>query len=116
MEGLKFKVSSQELKSHLVDRAAHHRDKASEKEAIPDDIKKTIEASHGNRSIANMVPTLAKSAYHANVSDSSGSLQRDIEDHQAKAAAFEFFASHLFDEDYTLREEELIRLELVRRI
>lgn len=115
MENLKFKVSSQELREHLRKRAEHHHGRARDKQASLPELKRTLESVQGNRAMANMATALSKSHYHMDPVEPVKDLERDIEDHQAKAAAFEFFASHLFDEDYTLREDDLIRLEFIRR-
>lgn len=116
MEGLKFKVSSTELKSHLVDRAAYHRNRAAEKEASLPDLKRTLETVQGNRAMANMMPSISRSAYNMDPVEPIKDLERDIQDHRSKASTFLFFAEHLFDEDYILREEDLARLEIIKKM
>ena len=71
---------------------------------------------HGNRAMANMMPSISKSAYHMDPVEPVKDLERDIQDHRAKASSFLFFAEHLFDEDYILREEDLARLEIIKRM
>jgi hypothetical protein len=116
VEGLKFKVSRQELASHLKSRSAYHRDRAAEKESSLPELKKTLESMHGNRAMANMMPSVSRSAYHMDPVEPVKDLERDIQDHRAKASLFLFFAEHLFEEDYVLREEDLARLEIIKRV
>lgn len=114
IEGLKLRVTSEELRDHCCQRALHHRSRASSKEAELPTLRESLEKlkpemaamalTHMNKSSSN---------YHADPEELLENLERDIRDHRNKALVFEFFAAHLFEEDYTLQENDLVRLEIL---
>lgn len=119
IEGLKLKVASAELKAHCTARAEYHRRRAKDKEpALQEmheaaaELEKVMAASLNPKSLAFANKS---SGYAANPDDAADRIEADIKEHSNKALAFEFFAAHLFDEDYTLKEEDLVRLEILRR-
>lgn len=113
IEGLKLKVTSRELVAHCRDRAQYHAKRASEKENSLPEIKKSFETIKGS-GLATSISTMSKGGYHCDPDDPIKDLERDISDHKNKSLVFNFFAEHFFDEDYTLREEDLRRLEILK--
>lgn len=116
IEGFKLKVTSAELKTHCETRAKHHTGRADTKEAeLPklqaamDAIKTHAEATN----VSQMTKSGISNSYH--MDDPVGDLEKDIADHRNKALVFSFFANHLFDDDYTLLESDLQRLEILKR-
>ena len=114
IEGFKLKVSSAELKKHCAERSAYHHQRASDKTAGLPELRRSLEVLKNNTP-ASSVSHMNKGGYHLNTDDPIESLERDIADHNNKSLVFKFFSEHLFDEDYTLKEEDLIRLEIVKR-
>lgn len=60
---------------------------------------------------------MSKSGYNGYQLDPESvveSLESDIRTHNEKAIIFQFFADHLFSEDYTLMETDLKRLEMLK--
>lgn len=112
IEGLKIRMSSSELKSHCQARANYHATRAQEKAEHLPEIKKSLESIRGHASPTN-VANMVKSGYHL-ADDPVKELERDITEHQNKSLVFTFFSEHLFDEDYTLKEDDLIRLEILK--
>jgi hypothetical protein len=60
------------------------------------------------------VEQMSKSGYRLDTEDVVDKLEGDIKDHANKALVFDFFAAHLFDEDYTMQEADLRRLEIIK--
>lgn len=118
-EGLKFKVPSSELKSHLQSRAKHHADRATEKEGELPGLREALSKISGAVATANRPnpgSNVSNSRYSLDPDDPIEKLQNDIRDHRSKSFMFGFFASHLFNDNYTLKEEDLSRLEMFRRV
>ena len=113
IEGLKLKVTSAELKTHCSSRSSYHSTRANEKADKLPEIRKSLETIRG--SAATTMSMMSKGGYHLDPDDPVKDLERDIEDHRNKSLVFGFFAEHLFDEDYTLREDDLVRLEILKR-
>jgi hypothetical protein len=98
IEGLKIKVSSAEVKSHLESRANYHGERADW--------------------YASQVANLRAGGVHAeDVShDPVTGLEDRTKNHREKAALFTFMAEHVIpDEEYILAEEDLVRIELMTR-
>ncbi len=116
IEGLKLRIPSSEIAAHCRDRAAHHRKRAEEKRAEVPGIKDALDRLKvaGAQPPAN-VATMSKGGYRLDSEDVVENLERDIRDHENKAMVFIYFAGRLFDEDYTLDETDLQRLEILRR-
>lgn len=116
IEGFKLKITSEELKSHCTERAAYHRNRAKTKEEQIPKLREAMEAIKSNRNsqeLAQMTKFGNLSSYHTE--DPVGDLEKDVTEHVNKSLVFEFFASHLFGEDYTLTESDLQRLEILKR-
>ena len=111
IEGFRLKITSAELKKHCTERGAYHRDRALEYQKEMPKIRESIEAlqSHG---LATSVARMSKGSFET---DPIEDMENKIRDHGNKALVFQFFADHLFDEDYNLKEEDLIRLEVLKR-
>jgi hypothetical protein len=117
IEGLKIKVTSGELKEHLTMRAAHHRKRADDKEVELPQLRDALERIKAAPQATNIsaMQKLTSNSYHVNPDDTISALENDIRDHRNKALVFDFFAGHLFEEDYVLQENDLIRLEVIKR-
>lgn len=130
IKGLRYKLTSGELRLHFKGRADYHSKRADAKEAevpslrdqIPQ-LKETLEKvtkfqpspelTHMNKSMAS---------YHLDPESAVDSLEkaleqleRDVRDHRNKATAFSFLADHLFEEDYDLEQSDLVSLEILKR-
>lgn len=117
IEGLKIRVTSGELRTHLLARSVHHRQRADEKEAGIPELKSALETvtkNSLNPPSVGAMNKMATSSYHLDPDDAISQVETDIRNHRNSALAFEFFADHLFDEDYTLSEADLRRLEILR--
>jgi hypothetical protein len=98
IEGLKIKVSSAELKSHIETRAAYHQERAV-----------WYEGQVVNLRSGGVRPEAVSN-------DPASSLERSAKDHKEKAALFSFMADHIIpNEEYILSENDLSRIELVSR-
>lgn len=123
MDGLKFRVKSEELKAHLAKRAEYHRTRAADKTAELGPLKEAMER------IKQSGNPVSSAAYLMNVSNFKGlsnrgtynvdpdapveALEADIKNHASKGHRFAFMSEHLFDGDYTLTSLELVELEFV---
>lgn len=116
ISGLKLKVTSKEIQSHCTQRATYHRKRSAEKLAELPKIKEAMETIKSGGK-ATTVSNMGKSAanYHVDPDSVVEDLEKDVRDHDNKALVFDFFTGHLFDEDYTLEEGDLIRLEILKR-
>lgn len=112
IDGFRLKFTSKELASHLTDRAKYHRRRAAEKGDQLPKLKEAMEHIKGSGA-ATSVANMSKGGYH--VEDPVADLERDIRNHENKVLVFDLFAGHLFDEDYDLKEEDLVRLEILKR-
>lgn len=118
IEGLKIRVPSTELATHLRDRAKYHRERADTKDAA---MPKLIEAKEALGKLQTNPDSLAvmskfsnSASYNMNPDDAIRDLESDIRTHRNKALSMEYLADHLFDEDYTLTEADLVRLEILK--
>lgn len=109
IEGLKIRVPSQELATHLRNRAAYHRERADTKDAA---MPKLIEAKEALGKLQANPSGVAEMNKFSN--SSYKSLSADIRNHRNKALSMEYLADHLFDDDYTLTEADLARLEILK--
>lgn len=114
--GFKLRVTSKELREHCQGRSVYHSTRAEEKESKLPGLKEamnTLEAvGTSPQKLSNMG---GKSSYHMDSEDPVDALEKDIRDHRNKSLVFRFFGDHLFDEDYTLDENDLNRLEILKR-
>ncbi len=113
VDGFKLRISSHELAEHCTNRAKYHRRRASEKEAELPKLREAITAIKSHAPAVGISNMTKGSSYRSD--DPVGDLEHDINEHKNKAIVFDFFASHLFEEDYTLDEGDLTRLEMLRR-
>jgi phage tail tube protein FII len=114
IDGFKLRISSAELKQHCKARAAYHSRRAEEKQVSLPELKRTMETIKG-AGMALSVATMNKGGYSLDANDAVESLEKDINDHRNKAEVFNFYADHLFDDDYNLGDGDLIRLEILKR-
>lgn len=115
IEGLKIRVPSAELANHLKARAEYHRGRAATKEAELPALRDAIAKVKSGTQLAENVSQMSKGGYRMDDSNPVEGLEVDIREHRNKAVVFDYLALHLFDEDYTLQEADLIRLEIVKR-
>lgn len=119
IEGFKLRVTATELRDHCTSRADYHEGRADQKEGELPGLKEAlakVEAVTGaNISLPDLAHmTKSRATYAMDVDQPVEQLERDIRDHRNKSLVFRFFASHLFDEDYTLSESDLTRLEILK--
>jgi len=117
ISGLKLKVTSKELRQHCLDRAGYHARRGNEKEAELPSLKEAVDRikGAGGGLTPDSLARMSKGGYHLDPDSPVESLENDIRDHRNKSLVFCFFAEHLFDEDYTLEESDLVRLEVLKR-
>ena len=114
IKGLRFLSTSEELKNRLVARAKYHDERAAEKEAELPNLRETlgrIKATKPTTSVSNKT----MSNYQLDPDAPIEELEKDIKNHRNSGASFQYMADHLFSEDYDLEENDLIRLEILRR-
>jgi hypothetical protein len=112
IDGFRLRFTAQELASHLTDRAQYHRGREADKAGQLPKLKEAMDQIKAVGEAKN-VATMSKGGYHSE--DPVADLERDIRDHHNKALVFDLFAVHLFEDDYNLKEDDLIRLEILRR-
>lgn len=115
VDGFKLRMTSKELRIHCETRSQYHATRADEKTAGLPKLRESLETIKNNGITTTSVSTMNKGGYHLNTDDPIESLERDINDHRNKAILFKFFSEHLFDDDYILKEEDLARLEIIKR-
>lgn len=117
IEGLKLRVTAQELREHCQKRVAHHNLRAEEKTRELPALRESLERLKKTSSqLPTSVSNFSKGGgYRVEGSEVVEQLEADIRDHRYKALFFAFLEHHLFDEDYTLKEEDLVRLEILRK-
>jgi hypothetical protein len=115
ISGLKVRVTCEELKTHCVERAKYHDERAVQKEAELPQLKEIIESIKAGKVAENVARMSGKSGYNFNAEDPVRDLETDIRDHRNKALVFRWFSEHFFPEDYTLEESDLVRLEILKR-
>lgn len=99
IEGLKFGMASQELKSYLGERVTHHRERAAWYR------KKADELTAGGVTSANITG-----------GDPVGAMNTKAKQHEQGAALFQFMHDHVIpDETYQLGDSDLTRLEIISR-
>jgi len=115
VEGFKLKVTSAELKEHCEHRAMYHSERADEKrnKTLPQ-LREALE-SVKSTSPSSSISHMNKGTYHMDPDDPVKDLERDIRNHENKALVFQFFATHLIDDDYTLQEADLVKLEILKQ-
>ena len=95
IDGIKIVMSSQELKTHLEERASHHGSKAAWYATKATEIREGAPETAVNN-------------------DPAHALERNAENHEAQAHFFEFLAAHIPpDEIYRLDKADLEQLEFV---
>lgn len=113
IKGLRLRISSLELQEGMRERAKYHDQRAQTKSGDLPELRKIMESM--KHSPATAVSNMSKGNYQMDNSNPVEALEADIRGHHQKAIAFRYMADHLFDEDYDLDENDLIRLEILRR-
>jgi predicted nucleic acid-binding Zn-ribbon protein len=119
IQGFHLKVPHTTLQELLGHRVGYHRRRADEKAKELPKLREAAEAirrtgvTPDEHTIANI--NKMSNQYQANLDSQIEALERDIRNHRDKAAALEFYAKHLYQDDYDLCEADLVRLELVPR-
>jgi hypothetical protein len=118
IEGLKFRVTSNELKVHFENRSVYHSGRAEEKAVeleklrqIADKLIPEVDAQN----VSRMNKMSMGMGHNANPHDLCDSMESDIRNHNNSSLVFKFFSEHLFEEDYTLTEVDLQRIEILKR-
>ena len=114
--GLKLRLTSNELADHLRARAAYHRQRRDDKRAELPKIREAVESLKAHSAApAVVVSNFNKGgAYGFDGDTAVESLERDIAEHNNKSVAFDFLAEHLFEQDYCLDRDDLVRLEILK--
>jgi len=114
IEGFKLRITSSELKTHCEGRVKYHRGRAETKSSQIPNLKAAMDAIKATAD-AKVIAQMTKFSNSYNSDDPVGDLEKDITEHLNKALVFEFFSTHLFDDDYTRVEGDLQRLEILKR-
>jgi hypothetical protein len=119
-EGLKFRLTRDEIKGHLIDRISHHESRAvakrSELSLMRDNLKKVKDDMDkiGIKRPATNVSGGFNPDYvvgeHQRLIDEH---ERNIKAHESLRDKFRFMNSHLFDGEYCLSELDLIKIEMI---
>lgn len=113
IEGLRLRVTSDELRSHMIARAQYHRSRADTKEGELPKLEEALRTiSHQPQSA--LISNMSKGSYGFDPESQLDSLKADIQSHRNHTAAFEWMAGHLFAEDYNLQESDLKRLQILK--
>ena len=115
IEGLKVRVTCAELKAHCQERAKYHEERAVQKEAELPALKEILDSIKAGKSPESLARMQGKGSYNFNADDPVKDLETDIRDHRNKVLVFRWIGEHLFPEDYTLKDEDLFRLEILKR-
>lgn len=115
ISGLRLRVTSAELKLHCQFRAQYHKARAEEKRDQLSKMRPLVEALKTDPLAAVQFSNIQKNNYRANPEDTLDALEEDIREHHNKYLLFVFYSEHLFEEDYDLKDDDLIRLEMLKR-
>ena len=119
IQGFHLRFTSEELRQHMVDRAAHHVARAIIKESeIPSlrEVQDKIKAgTSAPEKAAGMGKFSNSTVGTSDVQQAIESLESEVRDHRNKSIVFKLFAEHLYAEDYDLQEADLVRLEILKR-
>lgn len=126
IEGLKLKLTASELKNHFQKRVTHHKGRADEKEGLLPTLRDALQKIKGAKDLHEVecgqkaqswldetIGGSLNSGYRIDSQSILENLQKDIKSHRNKMGKFAFLATHLFEEDYTLTEADLIKLEFI---
>jgi predicted RNase H-like nuclease len=114
IEGFRLKITAEELRGHCARRAAYHQNRADEKRAQVPTLQEAFDTIKGKGKASPVnVAHMNKGGYR--LENPVEDLEEDIRDHENKALVFTFYSTHLFDEDYDLAVDDLVRLEMLRR-
>ncbi len=119
VKGLRYQFTTDHLREHMVQRAAYHEARATDKEAALPELQKAVDiVKAAGKVSATTVATMSKfnsANYHFDTADQVEQLETDIKDHRNKALVFRTLADHLVpDSVYDLDENDLRRLEIVK--
>lgn len=102
IEGLHIEIPSAELKAHIQERADHHKKRAKFYTQQAEDLQRGHQREMEDQ--------------HGGSYDPLDGLLRKVNEHQHKAAFFQFIADHIVpNEKYRLSENDLSRVELFSR-
>lgn len=111
--GFCLRLTSAELQKHCSGRANYHAQREREYAKELPKVKESVEQLKKAGSSSPTVSYMSKGGSYD--VDIVKDMEEKIRDHHNKSLVFEFFASHLFEEDYNLQENDLIRLEILKR-
>ncbi len=119
VKGLRYQFSTDQLRTHMVERAKHHEGRASTKETALPELRAAVDIvkKAGNTAAASIaaMSKFSSSNYHFDPGDQVEQLENDIKDHRNKALVFRELSIHLFaDANYDLDEADLRRLEILK--
>ncbi len=103
IEGIKIRISSEELKQHLAGKAKLHKEKASFYEAQVSNLEKGADENQVGGS----------NLYNAS-NNPIDSLKNSAKKHQQRVDYFEFLVKYIVsNEEYELTESDLTKLEVI---
>ena len=112
VEGLHFRVTADELRSHLRARSTYHADRARAKEAELPNLQKSMGIVTGApEGVPPVVIASTSNRYSFDPQSVIEQAKSDIENHKRKTKRFSFLAEHVYDSPYALTESELREIE-----
>lgn len=112
VEGLHFRLTADELRSHLRARSAYHADRAKTKEAELPNLQKSMGIVTGTpEGVPPVVIASTSNRYSFDPQSVIEQAKSDIENHKRKTKRFAFLAEHVYDSPYALTESELREIE-----
>jgi hypothetical protein len=119
-----FRVGYDELKAHFEARAAHHQQRAEEKQKelpkLVDSFEKLRKRTPADVGVSAVKPTHdnmmwpdGKSATYKQDEATVESIEKEIRNHLVKASRFRFFAEHINGNMVTFSVVELQEYELI---
>ena len=119
VKGLRYQFTTDQIRTHMIDRAKHHESRASTKETALPELRAAVDIvkKAGTQAATNMaaMSKFSGTNYHFDPGSQVEELENDIKDHRNKALVFRELSNHLFaDATYDLDENDLRRLEILK--
>jgi hypothetical protein len=112
IDGFRLKITSAELRNHCTERSSYHRCRAADIQKELPKFRESLDALKAQGTAVNISHMNKGGLYETDPVDE---MEIKVREHSNKALVFTFFADHLFQEDYNLKEEDLVRLEVLKR-
>lgn len=113
VEGLKFKITSEELAKLMKERADYHEKRAAHKSDELPRLKASLETLTSAPAITSVSNKM--SGYNTNPADVIEQVETDIKNHKNKSQSLRFLADHVVPKtSYILTENDLRSLEVIK--